>query len=114
MWKILTAKIRDEIYYWPFLVEQKGCCKRTKGTDEQLYIDEHILIESKTRRKNLALACKMAYDMVPKARYYTVSKMYKIPNEVIKFMKKTMASWRVELTGGAKNLAEVKIQGGVL
>ena len=33
-----------------------------------------------------------------------------ISDEVIKFTEKTMKIWRVELTAGAKSLAEVKIQ----
>ena len=38
-----------------FLEEQKGCFKRSRGTGELLYIDQHILSESKTKRKNLAM-----------------------------------------------------------
>ena len=61
MWKILTAQIREEIYYLftshrLFPEERKGCCKGSRGTAELLYIDQHILNESKTRRKNLAVA----------------------------------------------------------
>ena len=36
--------------------EQKGCCKGSRGTTELLYIDQHILNESRTRRKNIAMA----------------------------------------------------------
>ena len=61
MWKILTAQIREEIYYSLinrrlFPDEQKGCRKGSRGTAELLYIDQHILNESKNRRKNLAMA----------------------------------------------------------
>ena len=38
-----------------FHEEQEGCCKGSKGT-ESLYIDQHILNERKTRRKNVAMA----------------------------------------------------------
>ena len=73
MWKILTAKIREEIYYsltsrGLFPDEQKGCRKGSRGTAELLYIDQYILNESKNRRKNLVMAginYKKAYDMVP-------------------------------------------------
>ena len=56
MWKILTAQITEEIYYsltsrGLFHDEQKGCCKGSRSTTELLYIDQHILNESKTRRK---------------------------------------------------------------
>ena len=61
MWKILIAQIREKIYdslisRGIFPEEQKGCHKRTRSTKELLYIDQHILNESKTRRKNLAMA----------------------------------------------------------
>ena len=73
MWKILTAQIREEIYFSLtsrrlFHKEQKGCRKLSKGTGELLYIDQHILNESKTIRKNLIMAWidyKKAYNKVP-------------------------------------------------
>ena len=56
IWKILTAQIREEIYYSLisrdlFPDEQKGWHKRTRGTGELLYIDQHTLKETKTGRK---------------------------------------------------------------
>ena len=39
--------------------------------------------------------------------------MYKIPDQVIQFIEKTMQTCRVELTAGGKSLAEVKIQRGI-
>ena len=89
-WKILTAQVREEIYYTLtsrklFPEEQKGCCKGSRGTAELLYIDQHILNESKTRRKNLAMAWidKKAYDMVPQSRIINCLKMKRISHEVI-------------------------------
>ena len=73
VWKILWVHITAEIYY--SLIshgiipeEQKGCRKRTRGTGGLLYIDQHILNDSKTRRKYLAMTWidyKKPYDMVP-------------------------------------------------
>ena len=64
MWKIITAQIRKQIYY--SLIshgispkELKGCPKRTRGTEELLHKDQHILNESKTRWKNLAIAIEL-------------------------------------------------------
>ena len=86
MWKILTAQIRDEIYNsltsrGLFPDEQKGCCKGSRRTAELLYIDQHILHESKTRRRSLAMVWfyyKKAYDMVPHSWIINSLKMYKI------------------------------------
>ena len=118
MWKISSAQIREEIYYLLttrglYPIEQKGCCKGFRGTEELLHIDQHILNESKTRRKNLAMAWidyKKAYDMVPHGWIINSLKMCKISDEVINFIDKTMKTWRVELTAGGRRLAEAKIQ----
>ena len=90
---ILMAQIREKIYNSLisrriFPDEQKGCCKRNRGTEELLYIDQHILNESKTRRKNLAMALihykkKKAHDMVPQSWILHCVKMYKIPDRHI-------------------------------
>ena len=72
MWKTLTAQIREEVYYslisrGLFTEEQKRCHKVTRETGDLLNIDQHILKESKARRKNVVMAWidyKTAYDMV--------------------------------------------------
>ena len=84
MWKILTALIREEIYdshtsCWLFLEEQKGCRKGSRGTGELLYIDQHILNESKTRQKILA----MAWIDLKKAIWYGPAKLdNKLPQNI--------------------------------
>ena len=101
MWKISTAQVREEIYYTQtsrrlFPEEQKGCLKGSRGTAELLYIDQHTLNKSKTRRKTLAMAWidyKKAYDMVPQSWIIKCHKMYKISDEVINFIEKTMKTW---------------------
>ena len=121
MWKIQTAQIREKIYYsltsrGLFPDEQKGYREGFRGTAELLYIDQHILNESKTRRKNLAMAWidyKKAYNMVPQSWILHCLKMYKISHEVIKFIEQTMKTWRVELTAGGRSIAETKIQRGI-
>ena len=49
---------------------------------------------------------KKAYDMVPLSRIIYGLKIYKISDEVINFIDKTMKTWRVEMTGGGRRLAE--------
>ena len=110
MWKILTAQIREEIYYSLtrrelFRDEEKGCRKGPRGTAELLYSDQHTLNENKNGRKNLAMAWidyKKAYDMVPQSWIINCLKMYKISHEIINFIEKNMKNWRVELTAGGE------------
>ena len=121
MWKILTAQIREKIFYSQtsrglFPDEQIGCRKGSRGTAELHFIDQYILNESKTGRKNLAMAWidnKKAYDMLPKSWILHCLKMYKISHEVMNFIKQTMKTWRVELTAGGRSLAVIKIQRGI-
>ena len=54
-----------------------------------------------------------AYDMVPQRWILYCLKMYKIPDEIIKFIDKIMETLRVELTVRWKSLAEVKIKRGI-
>ena len=51
--------------------------------------------------------------MVPQNWIIHCLKMYKISDEVIKFIEETMKNWRVKLTAGGKSLVEVKIQRGM-
>ena len=116
-----NGKNQERIYYsliscGLFPEDQKGCRKGTRGIGDLPYIDQHILNESKTRRKNLAtvrIDNKEAYDVVPQIWIIDCLKMYKISSEVIMFFKETMKNWWVELTAGGKNLAEVRIQRGI-
>ena len=48
--------------------EQKGCRKRSRGTNDLLYIDRTVIREVKSWKKNLAMAWidyKKAYEKVP-------------------------------------------------
>ena len=118
MWKILTAQIKEEIYYsltndGLFPDKEKGCCKWSRGTAELLYIDQHILSESKTRRKNLAIAWtdyKKAYDMVLQSWIINSFIIYK---NIINFIEKNMKIWRVKLAALGRSLAEAKIHRGI-
>ena len=74
IWKILKAQIKEEIYESLtrrrlFPDEQIERCKGSRGIGELLYIDQHILNESKMRRENLVMAWidyKKVYDMLHK------------------------------------------------
>ena len=92
MWKISTAQVREEIYYsltscGLLPEEQKGCCKRARGTAQLLYIDQHILNESQTRGK-IWIDYKKTYDRVPHRWIINCLKMYKISHEVLNYRDK--------------------------
>ena len=100
-------------YLWEHLqlIDMPQENQKHRGTT--IYMDQHILIERKSRRENLAKAWidnKMAYGMVYKSWILHCLKMYEIPNYVVQCIEKTMETWRVELTERRKCLAELKIQ----
>ena len=52
---------------------------------------------------------KKAYDMVPQSWILHRLRIYKIHDQVVQFIEKTMETWRVELTAGGQSFTEVKI-----
>ena len=73
VWKLLTGVTAEEIY--GFLntnlllpQKQKGCRRKSRGTNDLLFIDKMIMREVKMRKQNLSMVWigyKKAYDMVP-------------------------------------------------
>ena len=81
--------------------EQKGCCKGTRDTGQVLYIDQLISKESKSRRKKCSKCVdwlQEGYDLVPQSLIIDSIKMYKISDEVIKFIENTtgQSNWLPE------------------
>ena len=61
LWKLLSAVIVNQIsghldQQKLLPEEQKGCSKRSRGTNTLLYIDREVIREVKSRKKNLAMA----------------------------------------------------------
>ena len=78
--------------------------KRHKRTT--LHWSEHPQREQdESEKSGYGLKYKKAYDMVPQSWIINCVKIYKISDEVINFIKKTMKTWRVELTEGVKKLS---------
>ena len=60
MWKLLSGVIADQIYghldqQKLLPEEQKGCRKRSRRTNNLLYIDRAVIRKVKSRKKNLAM-----------------------------------------------------------
>ena len=73
MWKLLTWMISEEIYEYLdernlFPEEQKGCRKKSRGTQDLLFIEKMVLRHARTNERNLAMTWidyRKAFDMVP-------------------------------------------------
>ena len=78
----------QQIKSWSLLKEeQRGWRKETRGMEELMNVHQHILKESKIRRKIDSF------------------KLPKISDEVMIFMERTMKSWKLRLTAGGISLA---------
>ena len=83
MWKILTEQIKEE---------QNGFHKGTRETGDLLYIDQHILKESKMKRKNLAMArvdYKKTIDTVLQSWITDCLELHKIYEELKQMDQRT-------------------------
>ena len=120
MWKLLSGVIADQIYghldqQKLLPEEQKGCRKRSKGTNDLLYIDKAVIREVKSRKKNLAKAWidyKKAYDIVPHSWIKQLD-LFGVAENIKTLLVDSVEKWRVMLCAGNSELEEVDIKRGI-
>ena len=122
VWKLLTAVIAEEVY--AFLdtnlllpQEQKECRRKSRGTNDLLFIDKMIMREVKMRKRNLSMTWidyNKAYDMVPHSWIIDCLETVEINEKIQKLLTESMKSWLVELTSAEEYLGEVNIRQGSL
>ena len=124
MWKLLSGIIGDQIYRHLgqqklLPEEQKGCRKRSRGTNDLLYIDWAVIREVKSRKKNLAMASidyknyKKAYDIVPHSWIKECLDLFGVAENIKTLLVNSMEKWRVMLCAGNSELGEVDIKRGI-
>ena len=101
VWKLLTGVIAEEVH--EFLdtnllspQEQKGCRRKSRGTNDLLFIDKMIMREVKMRKWNLSMAWieyKKAYDMVPHSWIIDCLETVKINEKIQRLLGESMKSW---------------------
>ena len=120
MWKLLTGMIAEDMYIHLegrgiLPEEQKGCKKGSRGTNDLIYIDQQILREVKSRKKNLTtgwIDYKKAYDNVRHSWIKECLHMFGIAENVVSLLDQSMRAWKTELTYGNDVLGEVEIKRG--
>ena len=103
-----TYGTREEIYYSlkKLRTVHRSTERMLQGTKRNRRSTIHWLTHpqgEQNETENVAMAWigyKLAYDMVLRSSIIDCLKICKIFDEVIKFIKKTMDNWRVELTVG--------------
>ena len=81
--------------------EQKRCKKGSRGTKDQLLIDEMIVKDCKKRLKSLAVAWidyRKAYEMVPHSWVQKCMEVLGVAVNVRSFVNASMKQWNTELT----------------
>ena len=78
--------------------EQKRCRKRSRGTNDLLYVDRAVIREVNSRKKNLAIAWidyKKAYDMVRPSWIKECLDLFEVAENIKSLPINSMEKWRV-------------------
>ena len=118
MWKLLTGVIAGEMYNYLerekiHPEEQKGFKRESRGTKDQLLIDKTVLKDCRKRHTNLSMAWidyRKAYDLVPHSWVNECIEMFGTPENLRKFLQKSMQQWRLSLTANGEDLEEVNVK----
>ena len=93
--------------------EQKECKKRSRGTNDLLYIDRAVIKKVKSRKNKLAMAWidyKKAYDMVPHLWIKECLELFRVAENIKTLLVNSMGKWSVMLCAGNSELREVDIK----
>ena len=98
LWELLNGITTDKLYEHLenqdlLSEEQKGCRRRSRGTKDQLLIDNGVIKNSKRRRTNLNMAWigfRKAYDMVPHSWMIESLKLVVAAKNTVNLLKETM------------------------
>ena len=94
------------------LPQEQGCSRKSRGTNDLLFIDKMIMREVKMRKQNLSMAWidyKMVY-MVPHSWIIDCLETVRTNEKIQRLLTGSMKSWKVELTSRKENLGEVNIR----
>ena len=94
------------------LLKERISQKGAGGTDELLYIDQHIIKEVKIRRSRQGGKVAMTWfdkenDILPQTWITEYLEMYKISEKVKNLIMKVMEKWEVEFAAGVQTFVEV-------
>ena len=121
MWKLMISILADGMYAYLdenslLPSEQKGCKKRSRGTKDQLLIDQMVLRDCKRRHTSLAMAWvdyRKAYDMVPHSWIVECMEIFGIAENVKEFLTGSMSNWKTKLTSSGEYLGTVNVKRGI-
>ena len=120
MWKLMTSILANSMLVYLeenslLPSEQKGCRRKSRGTEDQLLIDQMVLRDCKRRHTNLAMVWldnRKAYDMVSHSWVLECMEMFGTADNVRKFVAGSMNSWKTKLISSREYLGTVNIRRG--
>ena len=119
MWKLLTGVVAEEMCNYLerekiLPEEQKGCKRGSRGTKDQLLIDQTVLKDCNKRHTNLSwIDYRKAYDLVPHSWVNECMEMFGIAENLRTFFQKSMQHWRLSLRTNGEDLEEVNVKRGI-
>ena len=108
LWTLRSTEVVTKI--------QKGCRKRSRGTNDLLYIDRAVIREVKSRKNNLAMACidyKKAYDTLPHLWIKQCLDLFVVAENIKTLSVNSMEKCKVMLYAENSELGEVDIKQGI-
>ena len=90
--------------------------RKSRETNDLLFIDKIIMREVKMRKQNLSMAWidyKKAYDMVLYSWIIDCLETVEINEKIRRFLAESMKSCRVEFISRQENLGEVIVRRGI-
>ena len=121
IWKLLTSVLAKKEYAHlskknMIPDEHKRCRKDSRGTKDQLSIDNKILKCCDKHQRNLAMGWidyKKACDMVPHGWMIESMKKVRIAENIVNLLENRKETWKTELTACNESLGEVDIRRGI-
>ena len=99
--------------FWTFRSTEVVTRKRSRGTNDLLYIDRAVIREVKSRKKNLAMAWidyKKAYDMMPHSWIKECLDLFGVAENIKTLLVNSMEKCRVMSCAKNSELGEVDIK----
>ena len=96
--------------------EQKRCRKRSRGTNDLLYIDRVVIREVKSRKKNLTMTWidyKKVYAMIPHSWIQECLDLFGVAENVQTLLLNSIEKWRGMFCAGNSELGEIVIKRGI-
>ena len=112
-WRSDTCTFRSRETFLQLPVSSK---KDSRGPHNSLCIDMAVIIEVKSRNKNLAMAWidyKKAYDMVPHSWIIEFLDLFGVAVNIKNLLLNSMEKWKVRICSGNSGLCEVEIKRGI-